>query len=58
MKDEKADRHKSTFVVRLPEAYREVMKELKRKTRRPITAEVQIALDQHLKENGIKAPIG
>lgn len=50
------DRHASGFVIRVPEAYREPMNKLKLKTRRNITVETQIALDRHLKENGIEPP--
>lgn len=52
----KKDRHKSTFVLRIPEMYREAMSQLKLKTRRTFTVEVQIALDSHLKANGISTP--
>ena len=48
----KPDRHKSTFVVRLPEEYREKLKVLTDRTRRKYTAEVQIALDKHLAFEG------
>lgn len=50
------DRHRSGFMVRLPEPYREALAELRRKTRRAITVETQIALDEHLKMNGITPP--
>lgn len=50
------DRHKSGFMVRLPEAYRPPLERLKKKNRRPITSEVQIALDEHLKRQGEKPP--
>lgn len=49
------DRHKSGFMVRLPEKYRELMAKLRMKNRRTITTEVQIALDEHLKREGIKS---
>lgn len=47
------DKHKSGFLVRLPESYRVALTELKRRTRRPITQEVQIALEAHLKAAGV-----
>lgn len=50
------DRHTSGFSVRLPEPYREIMNKLKAKTRRAITVETQIALDKHIKENGLEPP--
>lgn len=52
----KKDRHKSGFMIRLPESFREPVAELKRKTRRPITVEVQLAMEAHLKANGVKPP--
>lgn len=48
------DKHKSGFLVRLPESYREALNELKRQTRRPITQEVQMALEAHFKAAGLK----
>lgn len=50
------DRHKPSFVMRLPKSYQEKVRELARRTRRTLTAEVQIALDAHLKANGIEPP--
>jgi hypothetical protein len=51
------DQHKSGFLLRLPESYRKPLQELKRKTRRAMTVEVQMALDRHLRENGIAPPV-
>jgi hypothetical protein len=48
-----ADQHKSKFMVRLPEAYREKLAKLTARTRRAITVEVQIALDKHFKEEKV-----
>ncbi len=50
------DQHTSGFLVRLPEAYRPKLLELKRKTDRPITANVRRAVDKELRENGIEPP--
>jgi hypothetical protein len=50
------DEHKSGFMVRLPEVYRELLKELKAKTDRPITASVRRGVDSELKANGIRPP--
>ena len=50
------DQHKSGFMVRLPDAYRGPMATLKAKNRRPMTTELQMALDKHFKEEGIKPP--
>jgi predicted DNA-binding protein len=47
------DQHKSSFMVRLPEAYRERLAQLKARTRRPITAEVQLALDKHFRDEKV-----
>jgi hypothetical protein len=52
--DAKADRHQSGFLVRLPEAFRGPLDELKAKHRRAITTEVQIALEKHFRDEGIK----
>jgi hypothetical protein len=57
MAEQKKDRHQSGFVLRLPVAYRHKLKELKAKTRRAYTVEVQMALDLHLKKNGIDPPV-
>ena len=50
------DQHKSGFMLRLPEVYREKLKELKRKTGRPFTVDAQWALNAYLKANGVEPP--
>lgn len=50
------DRHKSGFLVRLPEAYREKLHGLKEKTDRPVAAMIRRAVDAYLKENGVEPP--
>lgn len=50
------DQHKSGFMVRLPEVYRQKLAELRKKTDRPFTASVRRGLDRELKENGIEPP--
>ncbi len=50
------DQHKSAFLIRIPEAYRGKLEELKRKTDRPYTAAVRRALDLYLEQNGITPP--
>lgn len=55
-KVEKKDRHASNFMVRLPVEYRPPLEQLKKKTRRTITVEVQLALDKHLKDEGLTPP--
>jgi hypothetical protein len=50
------DQHKSGFMVRLPEAHREALEQLKKRTRRAITVEVQIALEEHYKREGVPFP--
>lgn len=57
-KKKPADQHKSGFMVRLPEPYRVALASLKAKTRRAMTVEVQMALDAHLKANGVPPPGG
>lgn len=55
-KTKPSDKHASGFMVRLPEAYRAKLAELKLKQRRPMTQEIQIAIDAHLRANGIEPP--
>ena len=50
------DQHTSAFLVRLPESYREKLKELKRLTDRPVTASVRRGVDAELRANGIEPP--
>jgi hypothetical protein len=57
-KNPKPDQHKSGFMVRLPEHYRGALTELKKRTRRPITQEVQLALEAHLTAAGVVIPSG
>lgn len=47
------DRHRSGFMVRLPEAHRVALEELKKKHRRAYTEEVQIALEKHYRDEGV-----
>lgn len=51
------DAHKSGFMVRLPLAYRPALEALKAKNRRPITMELQIAIDAYLKTQGVPVPV-
>jgi hypothetical protein len=51
-----SDRHKSSFLVRLPTTYRELKELLRRKYRRPFTTEVQMALDEYAAKDGWKPP--
>lgn len=53
-KKPKKDQHKSGFLVRLPESYRPPLERLKAKNKRPITSEVQLALDKHFKDEDAK----
>lgn len=57
-KKKQPDRHKSGFMVRLPESHREPLARLKKKNRRSMTTEVQIALERHYKEEGVEPPAG
>jgi hypothetical protein len=53
-REERTDRHKSAFVVRLPLEYRDALRRLRRKNRRTYTSEVKIALEEHFKREGIE----
>lgn len=55
-KKQSKDYHRSGFLVRLPEPYREKLREIKRKTDRPFAATVRRALDDFLKANGVSPP--
>lgn len=56
-KKKNPDRHKSGFLVRLPESYREKLHGLKAKTDRPVAAMIRRAVDAYLKENGVNPPV-
>lgn len=47
------DQHRSSFMVRLPESYRDRLARLVVRTKRKMTAEVQIALDKHFAEEKV-----
>jgi predicted DNA-binding protein len=47
------DQHRSSFMVRLPESYRERLTRLVGRTKRKMTAEVQLALDKHFRDEKI-----
>ena len=51
-----SDQHKSGFMVRLPEVYRELLTQLKKKNERAITVSVRRGVDKELRENGIEPP--
>jgi hypothetical protein len=44
------DRHRSGFMLRLPEVYRVQLRKLRAQTRRPMTTDIQIALEKYLAE--------
>jgi hypothetical protein len=48
------DQHKSGFMVRLPEEYRAKLLALAQRTKRKMTTEVQISLDKHFADEGVK----
>jgi hypothetical protein len=50
------DRHASSFMVRLPEAYRTQLQQLCAQTRRTMTTEIEIALEEHLAKSGLWPP--
>jgi hypothetical protein len=55
-KENGKDRHESGFMVRLPEVYREQLRKLQEKTRRPMTSDIQIALEEYLAKAGLWPP--
>jgi hypothetical protein len=55
-KKKKDDRHGSGFMVRLPEVYRTQLRKLRAINRRPMTAEMQIALEEYLKKFNLWPP--
>lgn len=52
----KKDGHRSKFMVRLPESHRPNLNALKKLNRRPITVEIQIALEEHYRKHGLPVP--
>jgi excinuclease UvrABC nuclease subunit len=50
------DQHRATNMVRLPDDYHALMKELSRRNKRALTREVQVALDDYLRKNGMEPP--
>jgi hypothetical protein len=55
-KQKQPDLHRSGWMIRLPEIYREQLRTLFQQMRRPMTTEVQIALEKHLAEFGLWPP--
>jgi hypothetical protein len=53
---EMEDRHRSRFMVRLPEAYHTQLMKLKKRTGKTIAAEVRAALEAYLAEHGLWPP--
>lgn len=53
----KQDQHTSGFMVRLPEVYRQQLQTLRARTRRTMTAEVQLALEAYLGKEGLWPPL-
>jgi len=47
------DRHTSTYMVRLPEVYRERFRALTKRTRRTMTTEIKMALEEYLAKQGL-----
>lgn len=52
------DRHASNFMVRLPEVYRDQLKKLTEESRRSVTEEIKIAVEDHLKKKNLWPPGG
>lgn len=50
------DQHKSGFMIRLPEEFRPVLMALQDKNQRPMTVELQRALIDYAKREGVPAP--
>jgi hypothetical protein len=55
-KGKPADQHKSGFMVRLPEAYRPLMKRVKTEHGQPHTVAVVRALNDYMRKLGIEPP--
>lgn len=51
-----SDRHKPRWTLAIPVHYRELFRSLANANRRPITTEVLIALEAHLKAAGLWVP--
>lgn len=51
-----ADRHESPFMIRLPEVFRRQLAKLKEKMRRPMTTEIQVALEEYLAKHNLWPP--
>lgn len=54
--DRSADRHAPHKMVRIPPPYHEKLKALSKRTKRSITAELLVSLDEHFRKNGIEPP--
>jgi hypothetical protein len=54
--DQDKDRHGSGFMIRLPEIYRTQLRKLREQMRRPMTSEIQIALEEHLAKFNLWPP--
>jgi predicted DNA-binding protein len=52
------DRHRSRFMVRLPEIYRIQLNKLRRRTGLTIVEVVRAALEDHLDKHGLWPPKG
>lgn len=51
-----SDRHASTRMVRLPVELHDMVKALARRNRRSLTGEVMLALEAHLRAQGVEPP--
>lgn len=49
----KLDAHASGYTVRLPEGFRPLLEQLSQKNTRPVTVEVQLAIIERAKAEGI-----
>lgn len=50
------DRHSKRWIIGLPKVYHALFEQLAAQNRRPITMEVSLALEAHLKEAGLWPP--
>jgi hypothetical protein len=57
-KKKQEDRHASSFLIRLPEVYRDQLRLLRQQTRRAMTEEAKIALESHLASHDLWPPKG
>jgi hypothetical protein len=55
-KKKRIDRHLSGRMVRMPAEWHEALKALAAQNRRPLTWELLLAIEEHLRHHGIEPP--